>query len=241
MTAETLFIADLHLDEERPEILSLFLKFLAERAPQADSLYILGDLFETWIGDDDDAAVVQTIKDGLKQLTQQIPVFVMHGNRDFLLGETFAEETGCQLLPDNHVIDLYGEPVLLLHGDSLCSDDVAYLQMRQTLRNPLWQKDFLSKNLDERRFMAKQLRRQSQTATQAKAEAIMDVNAQAVAQALQSHGVRKMIHGHTHRPNIHTLEVAGKRCSRIVLSDWYDKGNMLICDAQQKCQLLDYL
>ncbi len=240
MTAETLFIADLHLHEERPEILSLFLKFLAERAPQADSLYILGDLFEAWIGDDDDTAMVQTIKVGLRRLSDQIPVFVMHGNRDFLLADGFAQETGCRLLPETQVIDLYGEPTLLMHGDTLCSDDVAYLQMRQTLRNPLWQKDFLSKSLAERRVMAEQLRMQSQAATQAKTEQIMDANRHTVVQALITHKVRKMIHGHTHRPHIHTLVVAEQACQRIVLGDWYKHGSVLMCNDEQHCQLIDY-
>jgi len=240
MTAETLFISDLHLDEERPDIVSLFLKFLSERAPQADRLYILGDLFEAWVGDDDDVAIVQTIKNSLKQLSSQIPVFVMHGNRDFLIGDLFAKETGCQLLPETQVIDLYGEATLLMHGDTLCTDDVAYLKMRQTLRNPLWQKDFLSKSLDERRMMARQLRMQSQAATQAKAEDIMDVNAQAVKHAFKAHNVQKIIHGHTHRPNIHALEFEEQSCQRLVLGDWYTKGSVLICDEQLNCQLTVY-
>ncbi len=237
MTAETLFISDLHLDEERPKILSLFLTFLAQRAPQAERLFILGDLFETWIGDDDDTPVYQVIKDGLKQLSTQIPVFIMQGNRDFLLGETFAQETGCSLLPETHLIDLYGIPTLLMHGDTLCTEDTAYLQLRQILRNPLWQQDFLSKSLEQRRFLARQLRAQSQAATQEKSTAIMDANPQAVLTAFQTHDVQYLIHGHTHRPNIHALEIQGKNCKRLVLGDWYTQGSLLMCDSTQNCRL----
>ncbi len=239
MTTQTLFISDLHLDIQRPDILALFFKFIQEQAPLADSLYILGDLFEAWIGDDDDAEICQTVKAALKPLTEKIPVFVMHGNRDFLLGKQFEQDTGCQLLPEQHTLDVYGVSTLLMHGDTLCTDDVAYLQLRQTLHHPLWQQDFLSKNLDERRLMAQQLRQQSQAAMQSKSEEIMDANPQAVETAFQQHKVQRIIHGHTHRPQIHTTDVAGTRVERVVLGDWYQQGSILVCDAQG-CHLSVY-
>ncbi len=227
---DTLFISDLHLDPERPAVTQLFLEFLAGRASSADALYILGDLFEAWIGDDDRGAMNDAVCHGLKACTEAgTPVFVMHGNRDFLLGAAFAERCGCSLLEDPSGIDLYGTPTLLMHGDLLCTDDTEYLNFRDRVRHPGWQQALLSKPLQERRLMAREMRASSREQTRGKAESIMDVNADAVERVMTAHHVQRLIHGHTHRPAIHDLEVAGQAAQRIVLGDWYEQGSVLVC------------
>jgi len=229
VSGATLFISDLHLDGARPEIVALFERFV-DGCRGADALYILGDLFEAWVGDDDDSPLGTTVCAALHRLTQAgTPVFVMHGNRDFLLGEDFAERSGCTLLPDPVRIELYGESVLLSHGDMLCTDDTEYQRFRALVRNPDWQGQFLAKPLAERRAMAAALRQQSREATRAKAEYIMDVNQDAVLGTLHRHGVARLIHGHTHRPAVHEFEVDGKPARRIVLGDWYEQGSVLRC------------
>ena len=234
----TLFISDLHLCAERPRITALFLDFLAREAAAAQALYILGDLFEYWIGDDalaadDDSDDTGRIVAALGRLNAAgVPVFLQHGNRDFLLGAGFCAATGCRLLPDPSVIDLYGEPTLLMHGDLLCTDDLEYQQVRRQVRDPQWIAQFLARTRAEREALVRGYRAQSQAVTQAKAAEIMDVNADAVAAAMAAHGVRQLIHGHTHRPAIHSL--AGGR--RIVLGDWYEQGSVLACDANG-CEL----
>ncbi len=234
----TLFISDLHLAPERPAIIGLFLNFLKTRASQAKALYILGDLFEYWIGDDAGRAPeVQPLTAALRTLTQSgVPVFVMHGNRDFLLGTEFEAATGCKLLPDPSIIDLHGERVLLMHGDTLCTDDVDYLKFRAMVRNPQWIAGFLAKPIPERIAMVREVREVSKTAMAAKKPEIMDVNADAVAAAFRTHGVRRLIHGHTHRPARHRFELDGRPVERTVLGDWYDQGSVLRCDAQS-CEL----
>lgn len=229
----TLFISDLHLCAERPHITRLFLDFLARDAGAAEALYILGDLFEYWIGDDglnpgDNAgAEFGEIVAALRQVSDGgVPIYVQHGNRDFLLGEQFCAATGCQLLADPAVIDLYGEPTLLMHGDLLCTDDHEYQQVRRQVRDPRWIAQFLARTRTEREALVRGYRAQSQAVTQAKAADIMDVNADAVSAAMAAHGVRRMIHGHTHRPAIHETP-NGKR---IVLGDWYEQGSVLVCD-----------
>ena len=229
----TLFISDLHLSAERPAISALFLEFLRARAQSAEALYILGDLFEYWIGDD-----IATHPDylpliaGLRALTAGgVPVRVMHGNRDFLLGAGCERATGCRIIPDPTVIDLYGEPVLLMHGDTLCTDDVAYLKFRVMVRNPDWVKMFLGKTITERVAIVRDYREVSKAATATKKPEIMDVNAGAVEAALRQHGVRHLIHGHTHRPAQHQLTLDGATARRTVLGDWYDQGSVLTCDA----------
>ena len=230
--ALTLFISDLHLDRERPEILSLFCDFLREEAARADAVYILGDLFEYWIGDDDPAEALQPAIGGLRDLTASgVPVFFMHGNRDFLVGKQFADTTGITLLPDPTVIDLHGTKTLLMHGDSLCTDDVAYQALREQLRHPQWQAQFLSQPLAQRHAYAQALRERSRAATAEKAEDIMDVNPAEVRRAMQSAGVSRLIHGHTHRPNIHALALDHAPAERMVLGDWYDQGSVLRCTA----------
>jgi UDP-2,3-diacylglucosamine hydrolase len=225
---ETLFISDLHLHAERPDILSLFSRFLKNRVPHAEALYILGDLFEAWIGDDEDDVIYQNIQQQLSFATQSTPIYVMHGNRDFLLGKGFEQKTGCHLLAETHNIDLYGTPTLLMHGDSLCTEDVAYQQMRTQLRNTVWQEEFLDKPLIERRFMAKQLRERSKTDSAEKAEDIMDVTPSVVEAMLEKYAAKRLIHGHTHRPAVHDHNVNGQNCERIVLADWYKQGEVWV-------------
>jgi UDP-2,3-diacylglucosamine hydrolase len=234
---QTLFISDLHLDASRPQIVALFLRFLAEQAPQAEALYILGDLFEYWIGDDmlDDprfGPALAPIAQGLRTVSDAgVPVAFMHGNRDFLIGEAFAERCGLRLLPEAQVIDLHGAPTLLLHGDTLCTDDVDYQALRGRLRDPAWQAQFLALPLEERVAQAQALRARSREAMQSKREEIMDVNPGAVQEAFAAHGVARMIHGHTHRPAVHEVDLPGGRGERIVLGDWYEQGSVLRCDA----------
>jgi UDP-2,3-diacylglucosamine hydrolase len=202
-SAPTLFISDLHLDASRPETTALFFDFLARRARMAAALYILGDLFEAWIGDDDDAAPGPEVAAALRALVDAgVPVRFLHGNRDFLLGARFAAAAGLELLPETVTIDLYGRPVLLLHGDTLCTDDVDYQAFRAQVRDPAWQARMLALPLAQRRALAGQLRETSRTATQGKAESITDVNSGAVEQVLRAHRSNQMIHGHTHRPAV---------------------------------------
>lgn len=217
----TLFISDLHLDPSRPAVTRAFLHFLEGKAASADALYILGDLFEVWIGDDDDAPLATDIQAALRALTTRgIPVYVLHGNRDFLLGRQFAETTGCQLLPDPATVSLYGKPVLLMHGDLLCTDDREYMAFRAQCRSEAWQQQVLSQPLEQRRILASKLREDSREANSNKPEHIMDVNQQAVREILEQFGMTLLIHGHTHRPNVHTLDNDGKTLTRAVLGDW---------------------
>jgi len=228
----TLFISDLHLSHERPALAALFLNFLHGRAPQAEALYILGDLFEVWLGDDAIHPAYQPILAALRALTDGgVPVYVMHGNRDFLLATGFEQASGCRLIADPALIELNGERTLLMHGDVLCTDDVEYQQFRAHVRNSDTQRHFLGLAIEQRIAMAKQFRDASRERTSQKAEAIMDVNQDAVAAALRAHGVHQLIHGHTHRPAIHEFELDGRPARRIVLGDWYEQGSVLTCDA----------
>lgn len=230
MTA--LFISDLHLDDSRPRIVELFEFFLSNQARGADALYILGDLFEAYIGDDDDAALPARAASALKALNDSgVPVYFMHGNRDFLLGESYAQRAGMTLLDDCTVADLYGTPTLLLHGDVLCTDDAAYLSFRKQVRDPAWQWMFLSQPLSARRAFAAKARDASRAHVSQTEMAIMDVNQQAVEAALRAAKVARMIHGHTHRPAIHDFELDGAKARRIVLGDWYEQGSVLRVDA----------
>jgi UDP-2,3-diacylglucosamine hydrolase len=220
----TLFISDLHLDETRPDITRAFFDFLQNHAIKAKTLYILGDFFESWIGDDDSSALIESVKNALSAVSKQgVTVYIMHGNRDFLIGSAFCAEIGAELISDPTVITLAGEQTLLLHGDSLCTDDQQYMQFRKILRSPAWQQDALSKPLEERRAIAKHLRMASNEANSNKAEDIMDVNADAVVAALKEHGCTRMIHGHTHRPDRHPLIINNIKAERIVLGDWDSK------------------
>ncbi len=236
---ETLFIADLHLEPKRPITLHHFKEFLANRVQQADALYILGDLFEVWLGDDQDEPTYQAIQTALHNV--KCPLFIMHGNRDFLLGTDFAQTTGCQLIKDHHVIDLYGTPTLLMHGDTLCTQDVDYQAFRQQVRHPEWQKQFLAQPLAQRRILAQQARAQSQAKTQSTAEYIMDVTPEAVISALETHGVHQLIHGHTHRPAQHQLTINGQTAYRQVLGDWRDDSAIILSCTPDSCELINLI
>lgn len=228
----TLFVSDLHLEPARPAITALFLEFLQGRARRAEALYILGDLFEAWVGDDDDAELGQVIADALRALSDSgVPLFFIHGNRDFLLGPRFAAASGMQLLPETTVIELAGEPILLMHGDTLCTDDTEYQKFRARVRAPAWRAQTLALPLAQRRVLASQLRETSRQATQGKAAEITDVNPAAVDAALCAHGVRHLIHGHTHRPGLHEWTLDGRPARRTVLGDWFAQGSVLRHDA----------
>lgn len=237
----TLFISDLHLDPTRPAITRAFLNLLSDKAKQADALYILGDFFEVWIGDDDDTELNQTIIDALHQLTTSgTPVYIMHGNRDFLIGQQFCQKTGCQMLEDPSVVNLYGEQALLMHGDSLCTDDIEYMQFRQLSRSAQWQQALLSRTVEERRQLATQMRAESKQANSNKAEDIMDVNAGEVIDALEHHQVKLLIHGHTHRPAIHSLNMGQNTAQRVVLGDWDQFGWLLSYKNDNRFELLKF-
>jgi len=239
-----LFVSDLHLDPARPEAIEDFVSFTRSQAREADTLYILGDLFEAWIGDDDDDPGLAPIVDAIAALSRSgVDCRFMHGNRDFLVGQRLCRATGMRLLDEFERIDLYGEPVLLTHGDLLCSDDVRYMQLRRELRDPAWQRDFLGKTLAERRAIAASLRQLSQTEMAAKTEEIMDVNDETVRETMRRFGVRRLLHGHTHRPAIHRFDLDGEPASRIVLNDWYGPGGFVRWDAdgprQERLDLRD--
>jgi UDP-2,3-diacylglucosamine hydrolase len=224
----TFFISDLHLDPAHPAIARQFLRFLQEEARRASHLYILGDLFEVWLGDDDPDPAAREIVAALRELTDAgVPCSFMHGNRDFLVGERFARETGCRLLRDGTIVEMQGERVLLMHGDVLCTDDHSYQRLRRIVRNPLTQWIFRRMSLGQRRKLAQRLREGSRMHVGEAAPEIMDVNAKAVAIALQHAGVKTMVHGHTHRPAIHTLDLDGTAAKRIVLGDWHSQGSVL--------------
>jgi len=233
----TLFISDLHLDAERPHITDLFGRFLREEAAGADALYILGDLFEAWVGDDDPSDTGATVTRGLRAVGDAgTPVFFIRGNRDFLLGDGYARRAGMRILADPSVVLLYGHPTLLLHGDTLCTGDVAYQQFRAQTRDPAWQAQFLAQPLAARLAFAQQARAASKTHQQGlqgqgTMESITDVAPATVSEMLVQFGIETMIHGHTHRPAVHELDAGGRACRRIVLGDWYEQGSVLRVDA----------
>jgi UDP-2,3-diacylglucosamine hydrolase len=217
----TLLISDLHLEESRPDITRAFLAFLQDRAVSAHTLYILGDLFEAWIGDDEHTPLQEQIAAALKQVSGSgTAVYVMHGNRDFLLGPDYCQRIGATLLDDPTVIDLYGTPTLLMHGDSLCTADVEYQKFRANMRNPKTQQMLLARPLKDRQLMARQLRELSMAKNKGKTQAIMDVTPEEVVQVMEQHNVLQLIHGHTHRPSRHPLQVNDQPAERIVLGDW---------------------
>tara|TARA_Y100001951_G_scaffold35110_1_gene27733 strand:+ start:657 stop:1379 length:723 start_codon:yes stop_codon:yes gene_type:complete len=226
-----LLISDLHLEEERPDITRAFLHFLATRARQAEALYILGDFFEVWIGDDAMTPFQQSIANALRALSERgTRIYLMHGNRDFMLGKGFCRAAGCTLLGDPSVVKFGGERVLLMHGDSLCTRDEGYMRLRRLLRNPL--SLFILRNLplSTRRKLARKLRNESRAQTRMKASDIIDVTPELIPRVLAEHGVRTLIHGHTHRPATHELEVDGHPARRIVLGDWDQQGWALQVD-----------
>ena len=230
--AASFFISDLHLAAERPGSTETLLKFLSGTAKTAEQLFILGDLFEYWVGDEalDDPMPAQ-VAAALHELgSGGAAICYMHGNRDFLIGERFARAAGLRILPDPFMVTLYGVRTLLMHGDTLCTDDTDYLEFRKVVRNPAWQAAFLAKPLAERHKLAQSARAESEDAKQVKSMTIMDVSADAVETVLRAHGYPRLIHGHTHRPATHDHLVDGHRCERIVLADWYGSGSYLECD-----------
>lgn len=225
----THFISDLHLDESRPRATAAFLRFVA--ALRSDALYVLGDLFEAWLGDDDDAPLGVAVAAAFAMLAARgTRLHFQHGNRDFLIGSGFAGRAGIELLPESHVATIEGVPTLLLHGDTLCTGDVAYQQFRRQTRAPAWQAGFLAQPLAARRAFAAQARQRSAEHTANAPEALMDVAPDAVRDALRAAGVARLVHGHTHRPAIHAFDDDGRVCERIVLGDWYDQGSVLELD-----------
>lgn len=239
----TLFISDLHLAEETTELTRLFLHFLQVQARRADALYILGDLFEVWLGDDDLSAYHQIIINALQQLSQVVPVYFMAGNRDFMIGQRFAIASGCRLLADPTLIDLYGEPTLLAHGDLLCTQDKVHILFRRLLQKFWLQRALLALPLAWRRRIGYSLRKQSKQRNQRLSDAMMDVNPTALQDIMRKYQVKQLIHGHTHKPSIHyfyleqqpnpvssTVEVFlnSQQCKRIVLNDWDESGSVLI-------------
>ena len=228
----SLFISDLHLSADHPEISTAFSEFLSTTAARAEALYILGDLFEYWAGDDDihdpfNQQVIQALS-GLS--AKGVSIYLMHGNRDFLMGETLAVACGARLLSDPTLVKIHGTPTLLMHGDTLCSDDTDYMAFRAQVRDPQWQADFLAHPLAQRKAQIEQLRAQSKLAQSRKTAEIMDVNAESVINTLREHNYPRLIHGHTHRPARHEHEVDQHCCERWVLPDWYDQGGYLRCD-----------
>ncbi|MDB3898800.1 UDP-2,3-diacylglucosamine diphosphatase [Gammaproteobacteria bacterium] len=237
MPRRILFISDLHLEEGRADITAALLAFLDRNESACDALYILGDLFEVWIGDDDSNELSARVAKALRSFHEAgADIFILHGNRDFLLGTDYAASCGATIIPDSIIITTPIGPAIVLHGDDLCSDDVQYMQFRTMVRQKSWQQDFLSKTLSERRAFAEQARRQSQQATSIKENAIMDVNPAAVEQRLREHGQTLMIHGHTHRPAIHEIELEAaidsrNQARRVVLGDWDSHGWYAAIDA----------
>jgi len=230
MTA--LVVSDLHLDPARPEIAAQFRAFLATEAATARALYVLGDLFEVWIGDDDPDPHKRAVIEDLRALTARgVALFFLHGNRDFLLGTRFCEETGGRLLVDPTIVEFYGQRALITHGDALCTDDAPYQRLRALVRDPAWQAQFLALSIDQREALAREARAGSHAHTQAQPTMLMDVNADAVAAVFRSAGVDTIIHGHTHRPGVYAHTVDGRACTRIVTGDWYTQGSVLGWDA----------
>jgi len=236
-----LFVSDVHLDAETPEATEQFLEFLRSHAAGAEALYVLGDLFEAWIGDDDPDADKARVCAALRSLTASgVACFIQHGNRDFLLGAAFCAHTGCQLLPDPVVVEIHAERVLLTHGDALCVDDRAYQELRSVVRSPTWQQRFLSLPVADRARLAGALRAGSRAHVARSVPYVMDVNAEAVRAAFRATGTLRIIHGHTHRPGVHTTTLDGKPAHRIVLGAWYEQGSYLHCaDGRYELRVLD--
>lgn len=235
----TLFISDLHLDATRPAITTLFLEFLQREALHAEALYILGDLFEAWVGDDDPSQLATDVAQGIRAVSDAgVPVFFIHGNRDFLLGTDYAQRCGMRILPDPSVVMLYGQPTLIGHGDALCTSDAAYQAVRAQTRDPAWQAYMLSQPLAARIAFAAQARAASAAhqggmkGDNATFETLTDVTPAEVETTFVRYGIDRMIHGHTHRPAVHELTAGAQACTRIVLGDWYEQGSVLRVTAE---------
>jgi len=231
-------LSDTHLDETYPEITATFFNFLNDYAKQAKAIYILGDLFESWIGDDNLSPFNLSVMRQLHKASLYCPIYVMLGNRDFLLGKKFCKLSGCQLLPEEYCLDIFGVPTLLMHGDTLCTLDIAYLKFRKMARNRFMQFLFLLKPLKSRLRIAEQMRLKSKSYTQNTAATIMDVTQDAVIARMQAHQVHHLIHGHTHRPDVHNFDIDGKPAKRTVLGAWHDGGWVLWCKENGEQQVI---
>jgi UDP-2,3-diacylglucosamine hydrolase len=242
MMSDIVFISDLHLSPERPEIISLFSNFVDDIAATAESLYILGDFLEYWLGDDDPAPSLAPVFNKLIELTGKYStdVFFMHGNRDFLVGNKLAARCHFTLIEEPYRINLAGNDALLMHGDTLCTDDVAYQKLRLMVRNPAWQHQVLAKSLEERIQLAKELREKSQQSAAAKEEYIMDVNQQTTDKVFMDYNIDLLIHGHTHRPAVHHKLIDDHETTRIVLGDWYKTGSYLRINDSSDLELQTY-
>ncbi len=235
----TLFVSDLHLEENTPRILEDFLKVLTGCDKNVDALYILGDLFEVWVGDDEQSAFHQNVIDALHRASSNgLTIYFLPGNRDFLIGKKFLRQTGCKLLADESKIFLYGTPTLLMHGDTLCTADVAYLKSRKILRHPLIKKVFLLLPLALRQFFARKVRAASMRHISNTAPKIMDVSPDAVLATMQKYEVQLLIHGHTHRPAVHPLLLGSLALKRIVLGAWHERASVLSCDESGEQRLI---
>ena len=231
--SHSIFVSDLHLCPTRPAINKVFFDFLRGPAAQAEALYILGDLFEFWAGDDDDDPFNASVLSALRELADSgVALYLMHGNRDFLIGDRFTAACRAKLLPDPTLVNLYRKPTLLMHGDTLCTDDVKYQEFRAKVRNPEYQKQFLAQSLASRKQIIAGLRAENADEKQLKSEAIMDVTSATVEAVLREHGYPRLIHGHTHRPALHRHSVDGHECERWVLADWYATGSYLQSDVR---------
>jgi len=239
--AFSLFISDLHLTPERPLPVQLLQRFIEEIVPAAQALYILGDFFEAWVGDDSlEQPFNKAICQSLNSVSAAgVPMFFLPGNRDFLVGQQFANAGNLTLLSDPTQIDLYGVPTLIAHGDQFCTDDTAYQSFRQQVREPAWQQQFLAQPMDQRLALAASLRERSEQAKADKKPDIMDVNQSAIANVLNGSPIQRLIHGHTHRPARHVSQANGAMLERWVLPDWYDSGGYLVCDAAG-CRLVSF-
>jgi len=232
-------ISDLHLEENNPATADIFKKFLRDCTSNAAALYILGDFFEAWIGDDDLTSFNRMIIDALSQATKTgLPIYFTHGNRDFLIGKKFLRMTGCQLLPDEFVANIFGTPTLLMHGDTLCTEDIKYLKFRKKSRSWLFKTFIQFYSLKKRRAIAQRYREASKIHTSSAPEYIMDVTQTEVEQVMRKHHVLHMIHGHTHRPAVHHFKMDGQDATRTVLGAWHEHGNALICEANGRQRLI---
>ena len=240
---DSVFISDLHLEPGRPETIELFLRFADEVASSADALYILGDFLEVWAGDDSPMGALAPVFEKLAELSEQhgTKVLLMHGNRDFMIGEELAGRYHFELIDDPCTVTLQGHDALLMHGDTLCTDDVEYQAMRKVIRSPQWKQQILEKSLEERIAIAKSYREQSQQSTTEKEEYIMDVNQEETDRVFTDNDVELIIHGHTHRPAIHRKDIGDRERVRVVLSDWHDSGSYLrINDATSELRLVTF-
>ena len=220
-----IFISDLHLDADREDLTCAFTRFLNDECQAIDELYILGDFFELWLGDDDESSLIQEVAEAVSGLSCE--VFIMHGNRDFLIGEVFCKAAAAKLLPDPYAITLGDRPALLMHGDSLCTRDKEYMKARMLLRSDAFQEDFLSKQMQERKVIAQQIRGKSQRVSREKAEDIMDVTPEEVTKVMNQAGTSILIHGHTHRPAVHEVNLQSGPGTRYVLGDWHTSMKFL--------------